>query len=174
MMDIRHIDIRPQPGGYVRITAVVDGSIERVEKACEIAQKRPCVLKIEPRLKKRTLTANAYYQVLLDKLANVLRLDRHELHRQMLSRYGVTDTFDGVPILISMREDIDPKELGDIYVDAVSNDDGYTTYRVLKGSSRMSSVEFAALVDGVISECKELGIETLPENEIKRLFEVPQ
>lgn len=173
-MDIVHLDVRPQPGGYVRILAVVDGKIEDAAKACEIAKQRPCELIIKPKVKKRTLTANAYYQALLDKLASALRMDRRELHRMMLSRYGVTDTFDGVPILISMREDIDPKELGEIYVDPVSTDDGFTTYRVLKGSSRMDTREFAALVDGVVSECKELGIETLPEDEIKRMFEVSQ
>lgn len=171
-MTIQYVDVRPHPGGLVRITAVVDGKVQDAAKLCETAKQRPCELIIKPITHKRTLTANAYYQVLLDKLTSALRADRREVHRQMLASYGVTDMVNGLPIMLQMREDIDPKELGDIYVDPVGTDDGYTTYRVLKGSSKMNSQEFAALLDGLISECKGQGIETLPDEELRRLLEV--
>lgn len=172
---IVHLDVRPCPGGYVRFTAVVDCEITAAARIEEETQKKDCELIIKPIAKKRTLTANAYYQVLLDKLNAVLRTDRRELHQLLLARHGVSELDkNGDPIMFVMREDISPKELGDIYVDAVGYEDGMVTYRVLKGSSRMDTREFAALLDGLIEECKEQGIETLSDEEITRLFEVPQ
>ncbi len=172
IMTIQYIDVRPQAGGMVRVTAVVDGDVQSVSKACEKAKQRPCELVIKQIMKKRSLDANAYYWVLLDKLVSVLRTDRKEIHRMMLARYGVTAMNGDRPIEIAMLDFIDPKELGDIYVDPEYTKDGMTVYRVLKGSHEMNSQEFSVLLDGVISECKELGIETLPDEELRRLFEV--
>ena len=38
------------------------------------------------------------------------------------------------------------------------------------GSSSYDSKEFSVLLEGVISECKEIGIETLPEDEIAQML----
>jgi hypothetical protein len=173
-MTVQYVDVRPHPGGYVRITAVVDGDIQTAAKLCEKAKQRPYELILKPITHKRTLTANAYYQVLLDKLTAALRADRRELHRQLLASYGVTKELNGEPVFVKIADYIDPKELGDLYLDPVSYGNGDIVYRVLKGSSEMNSAEFAALLDGLISECRGLGIETLPDEEIKRMYEVSQ
>ena len=172
-MNIQYIDVRPHPGGLVKVTTVVSGDIKSISEQAVKAMQKPHELLFKAKSKKRTLTANAYYQVLLDKFTAALMANRQEIHRLMLAQYGVTETDDnGVPIMFSMRSDIDPALLEAIYVDPVETKDGYTTYRVLKGSSQMNSSEFARLVEGLISECKELGIETIPDDELKQLFEV--
>ena len=40
---------------------------------------------------------------------------------------------------------------------------------MLKGSSRYDSAEMAHLLDGLISECKQLGIETATPEELERM-----
>ena len=45
----------------------------------------------------------------------------------------------------------------------------FTHYKVFKGSSEYDSREMAVLIDGIVSEAKELGIETLPNDEIERI-----
>lgn len=45
----------------------------------------------------------------------------------------------------------------------------YRTYVMLKGSSRYDSAEMAHLLDGLISECKQLGIETATPEELERM-----
>ena len=42
---------------------------------------------------------------------------------------------------------------------------------ILIGSSMYDSRQMAILIDGIVSECKEMGIETLPPDEIKALKE---
>jgi hypothetical protein len=48
----------------------------------------------------------------------------------------------------------------------------FTHYKVYKGSSEYNSREMAILIDGIISEAKEMDIETLPPDEIKRIKEM--
>ena len=45
----------------------------------------------------------------------------------------------------------------------------FTHYKIYKGSSQMDSKEFAILLDGVRSECEEVGIPTLTPSEIAQL-----
>ena len=45
----------------------------------------------------------------------------------------------------------------------------FTHYKIYKGSSEMDSKEFAVLLDGVISECEQVGIPTLTPGEIAKL-----
>ena len=40
-----------------------------------------------------------------------------------------------------------------------------------KGSSGYNTSEMSALIDGVVSECKEMGIETLPPEELERMMD---
>ena len=168
---IKWIDVKPHPGGLVKITAVVDGNIEDYAKQASEAVSKPHRLIIQAETKKRSLDANAYYWVLIGKIASALRTTNRDIHRQMLASYGATETdITGKPIVFEMEQDIDPAELGEIYVDPIDRYGGYVTYRVLKGSSKMDSKEFSALLDGVIYECRELDIEVLSDDELQRLY----
>ena len=48
----------------------------------------------------------------------------------------------------------------------------YRTYIMLRGSSAYNTKEMSRLINGIVSECKEMGIETLPPNELKRMMEL--
>ena len=47
--------------------------------------------------------------------------------------------------------------------------DGYTTVRLYVGSSKYTSEEMSVLLDGIIADAKELGIETETPDEIARM-----
>lgn len=53
--------------------------------------------------------------------------------------------------------------------EAELNGKKFTHIRVYAGSSTYDSREFSIFIDGVIDECKELGIETMTPDEIERL-----
>lgn len=130
-------------------------------------------LTLSPKKKPRSLDANAYYWTLLDKLAHVLRTSKDELHAIILDRYGLLrEREDGSITTFTIRSDIDPKEVTP-YARALKhgekNGKSFTIYGVLKGSSEMDSKEFSALLDGLISECKEQNIETMTPAELERL-----
>lgn len=168
-MKIIHLETRIISQNKAIIKSVVEGDLESLPSSI---LGKDYELIIKPTKKKRSLTANSYYQVLLDELNKILKTDREELHEHLLRRYGVTKTENGSAVLFTLRADINPHQVCK-YVDIIKaselNGKKYIHYRVLKGSSEMDSSEFANLLDGLISECKELGIETLPSEEVKLL-----
>lgn len=120
---------------------------------------------IKEKKSKRSLTANAYYWSLLNQLASVMRLSSEEVHFMMLKRYGVCE-------VVSVRSDI--KVDGYFkYFDVIGKSDldgkEFTHYKIFKGSSEMDSKEFSVLLDGLISECEEVGIPTLTPDEVAKL-----
>lgn len=128
-------------------------------------QDREKIFEIKEKKAKRTLTQNAYYWVLLHELASALKIDNDTMHKMMLERYGVYE-------VISVLNGIDLtcyfkyfEEIGSGTV----NGKQFTHYKIFKGSSQMDSKEFAVLLDGLISDCEELGIPTLTREEIAKL-----
>lgn len=120
---------------------------------------------IKEKKSKRSLTANAYYWSLLNQLASVMRMSSEEAHFMMLRRYGVCE-------VVSVRSDIKVDGYFRYYEEIGKSDlDGkeFTHYRIYKGSSQMDSKEFSVLLDGLISECEEVGIPTLTPDEVAKL-----
>lgn len=120
---------------------------------------------IKDKKSKRSLTANAYYWSLLNQLASVMRTSSDEAHFMMLRRYGVCE-------VVSVRTDINIKGYFKYY-EAIGQSelDGkeFAHYKIYKGSSQMDSKEFSVLLDGLISECEEVGIPTLTSDEVAKL-----
>jgi hypothetical protein len=53
---------------------------------------------------KRTLTQNAYYWVLIDKVAGAARISKPELHNRLLRQYGVLERVDGFPLAVFLPD----------------------------------------------------------------------
>ena len=128
-------------------------------------QDRDKLFEVRDYAKKRSLTANAYFWVLVNEIANVTKQSKDEIHLQMLKEYGQNEVF-------SIRSDIDVSRYLKYYEEigrGKANGKEFTHYRVFKGSSEMDSREMAILIDGVVQEAEQLGIPTLTPNEIARL-----
>lgn len=123
----------------------------------------------KPYKEKRSLTANSYYWVLLTDLAGALRTSRPELHEEMLRRYGqyLRDT-DGNIVAVLVSADTEISKIGGHY-ELYDHWHGGNRYKVIRGSRTYDTKEFSRLLDGLVSECKEAGVETLTPAEIARL-----
>lgn len=128
-------------------------------------QDKDKIYEIKEKKRKRSLTANSYYWSLLNQLASTMRMDNQECHFLMLKRYGQYE-------VISVRSDIDLQGYFKYYKEighgTVQGKD-FCHYKIYKGSSQMDSKEFSILLDGVRSECEEVGIPTLTKTEVERL-----
>jgi hypothetical protein len=128
-------------------------------------QDKEKIFEIKEKKKKRSLTANSYYWSLLNQLASVMRMDNQECHFLMLKRYGQYE-------VVSIRSDVSLHSYFKYYEEIGKgkvNGKEFTHYKIYKGSSQMDSKEFAILLDGVRSECEELGIPVLTPSEIAQL-----
>lgn len=130
--------------------------------------------------KKRSLDANAYYWKLLTKLAEAIKVSKSRAHNLILRKYGQTEVIDGqlIRMLIPDTEESEIKALeAETYhikptAQVKEGKDGilYRTYVMLRGSSSYDTREMSELIDGLIADCKELGIETLPPDELERMM----
>ena len=83
----------------------------------------------------------------------------------MLKRYGQSE-------LVSILATIDISgyfKYYDVAGSTLLNGKEFTHYRIYKGSSEYDTREMAILIDGIVQECKEQNIETLPPEEIEML-----
>lgn len=131
----------------------------------------------EKHREKRSLNANSYFYVLCGKIADVLGTSKAEVHNEMLARYGQEKRdADGNLVCTLAPASVDySKEETRHYKPTGQREERngfiYYWYIEMKPSHEYNSQEFAKLLDGVISECKELDIEVLSDDEIKRMEE---
>lgn len=131
-------------------------------------QDRDKIFEIKEHKEKRSLNANAYAWSLIGKIADAMRTSKDETYLIMLKRYGQSE-------MVSVLSSIDVTGYFK-YFEAVANTTlqgkEFTHYKVFKGSSEYDSKEMAVLIDGIISEAKNLDIETLPPAEVERIKEM--
>lgn len=123
------------------------------------------IFEIKEYREKRSLNANAYFYVLQNKLAQVLNTSNDELHFELLKRYSdvtIIPIFDGNSIkgLCKYYEEYKTGEIKGIPV---------TIYKVYRPSSEMDTKQFSRLLDGLISDCKEMEIETKTPDQLLEL-----
>lgn len=131
---------------------------------------------------KRSLTQNAYYWVLLGKVAGKLRLPKPEVHNRMLRDFGQILIVDGQAARVVLP-DTDAAEKRALSMETVhlkptsqvcQFGDGkmYRTYVIMRGSHDYTTEEMTHLLDGMIEEAKQQGIETLPPDELAHMREL--
>lgn len=119
----------------------------------------------------RSLDANAYCWVLITKLAESMRppLSKEETYRLMLQRYG-----QGGVISVQTEKLESVKRAFDYWEEkgtGTVNGKEFSHLHVWVGSSKYDTREMSVFVDGIISECRELGIETDTPEQIARFKE---
>ena len=112
---------------------------------------------------RRSLDANALLWKMCTEIAAVLRSTKDEVYLQMLERYGV---FTHIIVKQEAVERIKQewrtvRVLGEVTVNGKTGIQLQCYY----GSHLYDSKEFSVLLDGVISEAKELGIQVINESE---------
>lgn len=140
---------------------------EKAEVLKHLIDQPDGMYEVKPWHPKRSLTANAYYWKMLSELAGALRAARDEIHYELLRRYSVPYIGkNGLPVTTVTKSGTDDLPGYWILREQRGPRSGYIR---IKGSSDMDSKEFSRLLDGLISECNEVGVETLPPHEVEKL-----
>ncbi len=131
----------------------------------ELHETEKLSIKIDKYREKRSLNANNYAWKLLTEIGNVLRSSKDEVYLEMLKRYGQSEIIS-VLAHIPIGEYVKYcEEAGE----STLNGKLFKHYKVYKGSSEFDQREMSIFLDGVVSEAKELGIDTMTPNEIAKL-----
>ncbi|HZK34202.1 MAG TPA: hypothetical protein VFD33_02695 [Bacillota bacterium] len=147
---------------------------EGVSKLKEVLAKgKKLEATIDKQKRKRSLDMNSYAWVLCQKLAEVIGSTKELVYQRFIKDVG---QFEIVPIRDDAVErwirNWNAKGLG--WVSETLGDsklEGYTNVISYYGSSVYDSREMSVLINEIVQECKELRIETKPEEEINSLIE---
>lgn len=128
---------------------------------------------------KRSNTANAYHWKLCSLIAKATHAGLQETHKILMLRYGTMAENEGVADYRIVPKSYTPAEDeyrllgGEVHLtDKSGVKVAHNMYWVMKESHLYDSKEMSDLIDGTVYEAKELGIETLPPDEVGRLVEM--
>lgn len=131
-------------------------------------------LEVKEHKKKRSLDANAYCWVLINKIADALRITPKEIYRQAIQ--NVSGNYEILPVKAEAAERFkqawEAQGLGWPCVDmGKSKIDGYRNLRAYYGSSTFSVSQMQVLIDNLVQDCRALDIEVKSDEEIASLME---
>lgn len=119
----------------------------------------------------RSLKANAYFHVLCNELAHKLGKPMQEVKCELNMNYGTIATSeDGKKMGCMIPKYVDIKKFYE-YAYCYKEDEEHAYYLFFKRTSELNSLEFSKLLNGTVEECKQQGITTLDEIELKRLID---
>lgn len=143
-----------------------------VEDAPEVFDKtkdKPLNIEIKQFREGRSKDANALLWACIGEIAVALRTDKWSVYLLMLKRYGQYTYICVPPQAVDMvkRQWREVEEIGDIKIN------GRDAIQLLcyYGSSTYNTQQFSVLLDGVISEMKEIGLETPTSEDMRRSLE---
>ena len=128
-------------------------------------------IKATKKRNRRSLDSNAYAWTLMQKIAEAVNSDKWSVYLACLQKYSRAFTHVIVkPEALDAMKDLYRTciDLGEITINGQSGHQ----LQVFFGSSTFNTKEMSVFIDGIVSECKELGIETLPPAELQRMKEM--
>jgi len=118
---------------------------------------------------KRSLDANGLLWLCLGRIADALRCDKWEVYLRMLKRYGKYTYICVKPNVVDAvkAQWRECEVIGEVDIN------GQKAIQMLCyfGSSTYDTKEFSELLDGVISEMKEMGLEAPASEDMRRALE---
>ena len=127
---------------------------------------------IVPAKKKRSLDANAYAWVLIDKIASETGLTKTQVYRNAIKEVG------GNTEIVCVRSDA-VKQLcetwekhgtGWIAEPFESGDAGYTNVKLMCGSSTFDTHQMSKFIDLLVQDATALEIETMPDYKLNAMM----
>lgn len=156
-------------GEWVLTCSLSPESLQDAKNLINSQQDRDYEITVKVYREKRSLTANAYFHKLCNLIATRLGVGDDTIKKHLVNTYGAVAETDGGRIEIKIPKGVDPEGYYPYCVWETT--DGKTdTYLLKKQTHAMNSAEFSHLIDCTVEEAKNLGIETLPENELRRMY----
>ena len=122
---------------------------------------------------KRSLDANAYFHVLVGKIADVLTISKAKAKNVLICKYGQPEYLPDGNIFYYQSNAPEEYmwEQETIHAMPVRSDGKLTVYKIYRGSHTYDTKEMSVLIDGTVADAKELGIDTITPAELQEMKE---
>ena len=163
-MNGRIIDLTRDLSGNLRVTLEVKTDPVTLEELRD----KDLTIEMKPYRPKRSRNANAYAWVLIGKIAEKLGISPREVYRQTIQDIG--GNYDIICVRTKDVEGIKTSweriGMGWMAEELDSKIKGCTNLMLWYGSSTYDSRQMSLLIDRIVDEAKELGIETATPEEL--------
>ena len=158
--------------GKPKLALQIDNKQALLAEYDELKSCEKLTIKISKYRKKRSLNANAYAWVLLDKLAEKLNIPKTEIYRGYIREIG------GVSTTVCVQDKAVDELCNNWKRNGIgwqtdtldSKIDGCTNVILYYGSSVYNTEQMSRLINMIVEDCKLQGIETLTPNEINKML----
>lgn len=120
--------------------------------------------------RKRSNSSNSYFWSLLQILCEELNLDLIEEYRKRVKELGICQTFELDNKNLATFEHLWTANGIAWFTEKVEQGANKTIINAYYGSSSYNSKQFSKLLDNLVQDCREVGIQTLDDLEINELI----
>jgi hypothetical protein len=140
----------------------------------ELHECEKLTVKLTKHRKKRSLDANAYAWVLIDKLAEKLHLPKEEVYRNYIKEIGGNSDIVCVQdkALDKLRQGWSKNGIGWVTDTMPSKIEGCTNVVLYYGSSSYDTAQMSRLIEMIVADCNTQGIETKTPDVINMMLAV--
>lgn len=156
-------------GSWLKLRPELPGQAQTV--AGELDPQKKYTVTIKEFRKKRSLDANAYAWVLMNKLADKLNMGVRDLYRHYIPDIPENSQVVCVPseAVDKLRTGWEHNGIGWCCDTLKSKLPGCTNVVLYYGSSTFDQKQMGVLLDLIIEDCKQVGVEYLTPEELERL-----
>ena len=151
------------------------------------AQPQDLVWDLTEHKEKRSRSQNSYYWELCGKVATKtvkFGANVNQIHNRNLRELGLREYINGQPVCVYIP-DTDEAEKAALNAESYhvkptsqtrvgKNGDIFRCYVMLRGSHTFNTAEMSALVDLMVQEAKEVGVETMTPLELEHIRELEE
>jgi hypothetical protein len=159
--------------GILSVTFQIEN--EPIEELNELSKMDKLSITAKKHRKKRSLDANAYFHVLVGKIADKFTISKARCKNILIGRYGQQEFLEeGQPVVLKTNISVE-KMLEQEFLHCspcgCKQENGIEVifYKVFRGSHTYDTKEMSILIEGTVQEAKDLGIETIPPAELERM-----
>lgn len=152
---------------YIKVIAELASYIDSLDN------EKTYILTVKEKKKKRSLDANAYCWVLLDKIASQIHESKEDIYKGYIKNIGGNSEIVCVQnnAVEKLCECWGRNGLGWLTDTMKSKIEGCTNVVLYYGSSVYDSKQMSTLIDFIVQDCKALGIETYSAERLDKLCE---
>jgi hypothetical protein len=155
----------------ITLTLTAKTDISDLKAICD--KKKLIAIECKEHRKKRSLDANAYFHVLVSKIAEAMNLGEDETKVKMVLEYGsIMRDENGDKVGFKLPASVNVSSIykyAKWFDERIEDGHKFNCYIIYEHTHKLDSKQMARLIDGTIYEAKELNIETMTPAEIAEL-----
>ena len=156
--------------GWQFVVHVSEEAVGLAKMLCDRYKDGFVDIQVEKWSDKRSLQANAYFHVLVNRIAEATKSSMDDVKKMLVTQYGtLARGTDGKYMAVKVPKNTDISLIYPYFRHIGEDENGLDMYLFFKQTHTLTKDEMNRLIQGTVDEAKALNIETLTPAEIERM-----